>query len=62
MGQLLGTGARNAGPAKYQPHPITDRFNLLTRIASHVRWRRRTGGDTRQVSATWSKPPTAWAE
>ena len=30
MGQLLGTGPEAPVAAKYQPHPITDRFNLLT--------------------------------
>jgi ABC-type uncharacterized transport system involved in gliding motility auxiliary subunit len=30
MGQLLGTGAETPVAAKYQPHPITERFNLLT--------------------------------
>ena len=30
MGQLLGTGPETPVAAKYQPHPITDRFNLLT--------------------------------
>ena len=30
MGQLLGTGPEVPVAAKYQPHPITQRFNLLT--------------------------------
>ncbi len=30
MGQLLGTGPEVPVAAKYQPHPITDRFALLT--------------------------------
>jgi ABC-type uncharacterized transport system involved in gliding motility auxiliary subunit len=30
MGQLLGTDASVPVAAKYDPHPITDRFNLLT--------------------------------
>ncbi len=30
MGQLLGTGPDTPVAAKYQPHPITERFNLLT--------------------------------
>jgi ABC-type uncharacterized transport system involved in gliding motility auxiliary subunit len=38
MGQLLGTGAETPVAAKYQTHPITDRFNLLTayRVARSV--------------------------
>jgi ABC-type uncharacterized transport system involved in gliding motility auxiliary subunit len=30
MGQLLGTGPDTPVAAKYQPHPITERFNLIT--------------------------------
>jgi hypothetical protein len=39
MGQLLGTGPEVPVAAKYQPHPITDRFNLITafRLARSVR-------------------------
>ena len=38
MGQLLGTGPEVPVAAKYQPHPITDRFGLLTayRLARSV--------------------------
>ena len=38
MGQLLGTGAEVPVATKYQAHPITDRFNLLTayRLARSV--------------------------
>jgi ABC-type uncharacterized transport system involved in gliding motility auxiliary subunit len=38
MGQLLGTGPETPVAAKYQPHAITDRFNLITayRLARSV--------------------------
>jgi len=38
MGQLLGTGPETPVAAKYQTHPITDRFNLITayRLARSV--------------------------
>jgi len=38
MGQLLGTGPEVPVAARYQPHPITERFNLITayRLARSV--------------------------
>ena len=56
MGQLLGTDVSVPVAAKYDPHPITDRFNLLTayplaRSVTSVAGRRRTA-TARRISST----------
>jgi hypothetical protein len=63
MGQLLGTGPEVPVAAKYQPHPITDRFNLLTayRLARSVA--PATGGTTGKFPQTLVETsPNSWGE
>ncbi len=63
MGQLLGTGPETPVAAKYQPHPITDRFNLLTayRLARSVA--PATGGTTGKFPQTLVETsPNSWGE
>jgi ABC-type uncharacterized transport system involved in gliding motility auxiliary subunit len=63
MGQLLGTDVSVPVAAKYEPHPITDRFNLLTayplaRSVSAV-----TGGaNGRTAQNLVSTSANSWAE
>jgi ABC-type uncharacterized transport system involved in gliding motility auxiliary subunit len=63
MGQLLGTGPEVPVAAKYQPHPITDGFNLLTafRLARSVR--PIEGGTSGKFAQTLVETgPGSWAE
>jgi ABC-type uncharacterized transport system involved in gliding motility auxiliary subunit len=63
MGQLLGTGPEVPVAAKYQPHPITDRFNLITafRLARSVT---PVAGSTsgRFAQTLVETSPGSWAE
>jgi ABC-type uncharacterized transport system involved in gliding motility auxiliary subunit len=63
MGQLLGTGPETPVAAKYQPHAITDRFNLITayRLARSVApATATTSGKFAQTLVETS--PASWAE
>jgi len=63
MGQLLGTGAEVPVAARYQTHPITERFNLITayRLARSVA--PVTGGTTGKFAQTLVETSQAsWAE
>ena len=63
MGQLLGTGPEVPVAAKYDPHPITDRFNLLTayRLARSVA--PVTGGTSGKFpQALVETSPNSWSE
>jgi len=63
MGQLLGTGPEVPVAAKYQPHPITERFNLLTafRLARSVT--PAEGGTSGRFAQTLVETsPGSWAE
>jgi ABC-type uncharacterized transport system involved in gliding motility auxiliary subunit len=63
MGQLLGTGPEVPVAAKYQPHAITDRFNLITayRLARSVApAQASTGGKFAQSLVETG--PQSWAE
>jgi ABC-type uncharacterized transport system involved in gliding motility auxiliary subunit len=63
MGQLLGTGPEVPVAAKYQPHPITDRFNLITafRLARSVT--PVSGGTSGKFAQTLVETsPGSWAE
>ncbi len=63
MGQLLGTGPEVPVAAKYQPHAITDRFNLLTayRLARSVA--PATGGTSGKFPQTLVETsPNSWGE
>ena len=63
MGQMLGTGPETPVAAKYQPHPITDHFNLLTayRLARSVT--PATGGTTGKFAQTLVETsPKSWGE
>jgi ABC-type uncharacterized transport system involved in gliding motility auxiliary subunit len=63
MGQLLGTGPEVPVAAKYQPHAITDRFNLLTayRLARSVAPAQ--GGASGKFPQTLVETsPNSWAE
>ncbi|MGH9373127.1 MAG: GldG family protein [Vicinamibacterales bacterium] len=63
MGQLLGTGPETPVAAKYQPHPITERFNLLTayRLARAVT--PATGSTSGKFAQTLVETSAAsWAE
>jgi len=63
MGQLLGTGPETPVAAKYQPHAITDKFNLITayRLARSVTpISGSTGGKFAQTMVETS--PASWAE
>jgi ABC-type uncharacterized transport system involved in gliding motility auxiliary subunit len=63
MGQLLGTGPEVPVAAKYQPHAITDRFNLLTayRLARSVA--PATGGASGKFPQSIVETgPNSWAE
>jgi len=63
MGQLLGTGPETPVAAKYQPHAITDRFNLITafRLARSVTpIEGTTSGKFAQTIVETS--PSSWAE
>ena len=57
MGQLLGTGPEVPVAAKYQPHPITERFNLLTAYPLARSVRPSTGRRQRPVRAERSSRP-----
>lgn len=62
MGQLLGTGPEVPVAAKYQPHAITDRFNLITafRLARSVT--PVTGGTSGKFAQTLVETsPGSWA-
>jgi gliding motility-associatede transport system auxiliary component len=63
MGQLLGTDVSVPVAAKYEPHPITDRFNLLTAYPlarSVTPIPGGTNGHTAQALVDTS--PNSWAE
>jgi ABC-type uncharacterized transport system involved in gliding motility auxiliary subunit len=63
MGQLLGTGPETPIAAKYQPHPVTERFNLLTafRLARSVS--PVSGGTSGKFAQTLVETsPQSWAE
>ena len=63
MGQLLGTGPEVPVAAKYQPHAITDHFNLLTayRLARSVAPAQ--GGASGKFPQTLVETsPNSWAE
>jgi gliding motility-associatede transport system auxiliary component len=63
MGQLLGTDVSVPVAAKYEPHPITERFNLLTAFPlarSVTAVAGGTGGHTAQNLVDTS--PNSWAE
>ena len=64
MGQLLGTGAEVPVAAKYQPHPITDRFNLLTayRLARSVAPVGPGGASGKFPQTLVETSPNSWAE
>jgi ABC-type uncharacterized transport system involved in gliding motility auxiliary subunit len=64
MGQLLGTGPEVPVAAKYQPHPITDRFNLLTayRLARSVAPAGPGGASGKFPQTLVETSPNSWAE
>lgn len=63
MGQLLGTGAETPVAAKYQPHPITERFNLLTAFPVARSITPVSGGTTGKFAQTLVETsPQSWAE
>ena len=63
MGQLLGTGPEVPVAAKYLPHPITDRFNLITayRLARSVSPAAGAEGG-KFAQALVETGPASWAE
>ena len=63
MGQMLGTGPEVPLAAKYDPHPITERFNLLTayemaRSVSAIA----AGANNRFAQNLIETSPRSWAE
>jgi ABC-type uncharacterized transport system involved in gliding motility auxiliary subunit len=63
MGQMLGTGPEVPLAAKYDPHPITDRFRLLTayamaRSVSSIS----AGANNRFAQNLIETSPRSWAE
>jgi gliding motility-associatede transport system auxiliary component len=63
MGQLLGTGPEVSVAAKYDPHQITDRFNLITayplaRSVSAIT----AGANNRFAQNLVETSPSSWAE
>jgi len=63
MGQMLGTGPEVPLAAKYDPHPITDRFNLLTAYSMA----RSISANTAGVNGKFAQnlietSPSSWAE
>lgn len=63
MGRMLGTGPEVPLAAKYDPHPITDRFNLLTaysmaRSISSIA----AGANNRFAQNLIETSPSSWAE
>ena len=63
VGQLLGTDASVPVAASYPPHPITDRFNLLTAFPLARSVRPVAGGvEGRIAEAFVETSPRSWAE
>ena len=63
MGQLLGTDASVPVAAKYPPHPITDRFNMLTAFPLARSVTPASGGTNgRHAQAIVETSERSWAE
>jgi ABC-type uncharacterized transport system involved in gliding motility auxiliary subunit len=63
MGQLFGTDASVPVAAKYQQHPITDRFNLITAYPLARSVAPATGeANTRSAQTLVETSPSSWAE
>jgi ABC-type uncharacterized transport system involved in gliding motility auxiliary subunit len=63
VGQMLGTGPEVPIAAKYNPHPITDRFNLLTAYALARSITSNTAGaNNRFAQNLVETSPRSWAE
>ena len=63
MGQLFGTDASVPVAAKYQQHPITDRFNLITAYPLARSVAPASGeANTRSAQTLVETSPSSWAE
>ena len=63
VGQLLGTDATVPVAASYPPHPITDRFNLLTAYPLARSVRPASGAPAGRAAETFIETsPRSWAE
>ncbi len=63
MGQLLGTDVSVPVAVKYEPHPITERFNLLTAYPLARSVTATSGGaNGRTAQALVNTSPNSWAE
>jgi len=63
MGQMLGTGPEVPLAAKYDPHPITDRFRLLTAYAmARSATAISAGANNRFAQNLIQTSPRSWAE
>jgi ABC-type uncharacterized transport system involved in gliding motility auxiliary subunit len=63
MGQLLGTGAEVPVAARYEAHPITERFNLITAYAMARSVTAASGGaNGRYATNLVNTSPSSWAE
>ncbi|HVL69871.1 MAG TPA: Gldg family protein [Vicinamibacterales bacterium] len=63
IGQVLGTGPEVPIAAKYNPHPITDRFNLLTAYSlARTVTANPEGANNRFAQNLVETSPSSWAE
>ena len=63
VGQMIGTGPEVPIAAKYNPHPITDRFNLITAYALARSVKAMEGGaNNRFAQNLVETSPSSWAE
>ena len=63
VGQMIGTGPEVPIAAKYNPHPITERFNLLTAYSLARSVSAKSGGaNNRFAQNLVETSPSSWAE